>query len=369
MSGSRTETSPSVRGRAREKPAPGRPPDGQEGFALVLAILVLVAVTVIAAAGIVMADSDLKVSVAHRSSVDARHVAAAGLADYLSVHDSPVAADTFVYGQDSAVVSAEQMVSLGDDEGRRMYRLTADGATRMSRSRGLRSIHGLGLFQTGRVHSPGAITSGSGLDVNGNSATVSGNDACAGSDSTLAGVSVPQGGNCDGCGDVADGDPPVDSTAVSGEALLQTTEIDWSGIVGGNVVSPDYTIPGDSWPDFSSIPSDEYPVIYLDTATYDLGPSNGGRGTIIAEGALNMNGSFSWDGLILVGEQLVTDGKQDVRGTVVAALNILLGQSVPTGSLGNGTKSYQFDSCHAEEASQQAFRRIMWEPGTWAESM
>lgn len=63
-----------------------------------------------------------------------------------------------------------------------------------------------------------------------------------------------------------------------------------------------------------------------------------------------MSGGTEWDGIILVGGTFTSNGSNTVRGSLVTGLNVLLGYSVAPSNIGNGTKTYRFDSCNVENA-------------------
>ena len=63
-----------------------------------------------------------------------------------------------------------------------------------------------------------------------------------------------------------------------------------------------------------------------------------------------MNGSTSWDGLILVGNTFTSNGANTVDGALISGLNVLLGDSVAVTSVGNGTKHLNYDSCYLASA-------------------
>ena len=94
-----------------------------------------------------------------------------------------------------------------------------------------------------------------------------------------------------------------------------------------------------------------------------------GQGALIVEGSLTMNGSWDWDGIVLVGDNFTTNGNATVDGAILAGLNTILGESPPDSDLGNGTKNFRFHSCNIMQASQAAFGGLFEIPGTWSESM
>lgn len=203
-------------------------------------------------------------------------------------------------------------------------------------------------WQTGSMQVLSAWTSLTGLRKNGGSGTISGVDAC-GVAPAVGGVAVPTnpGYTQNGGSSVPDGSPDIVDMGTQANANA-TIEIDWAGIVAGTALTPDIVIPGGSWPSFSN--ANYWPVIYVDQAgTYSLpGP---GRGTLIVKNDLTISGSRQWEGIILVGGTLTSNGNNTVEGAVVTGLNVLLGQTVPASDVGNGNKTYRYDSCNVANAA------------------
>jgi hypothetical protein len=110
-------------------------------------------------------------------------------------------------------------------------------------------------------------------------------------------------------------------------------------------------MPAGSWPSSTTF-ANSWPVIYVDQAgTFSL-PSDG-RGTLIVKNDMTISGSKSWNGIILVGGALTSNGNNTVLGAVVTGLNTVLGQSVSDSDIGNGTKTYRYDSCNVANAASK----------------
>jgi type II secretory pathway pseudopilin PulG len=194
-----------------------------------------------------------------------------------------------------------------------------------------------------------AWTSLSGLLKNGGSGTVAGFDNC-GSSSPVAGVAVPDvpGYTQNGGASVPSGSPGILNMGSQVQANAMVG-IDWSTILSGMSLSADVVMPG-TWPSFTN--PDYWPVIYVDQASSFAIPSSG-RGMLIVRNDVTINEGLQWDGIILVGGTFTSNGTNTVSGALVTGLNVLLGQVVPPSNLGNGTKTYRFDSCNVEKAVQK----------------
>ncbi|MGH7506070.1 MAG: hypothetical protein ACRELX_10485, partial [Longimicrobiales bacterium] len=232
------------------------------------------------------------------------------------------------------------------------------------------------FFREGSMQVLAGWTSLSGLVKNGGSGTISGEDNC-GVMPDVAGAAVPtttaigtpgyeQSGG--GGGSVPEGNPPILHPAATPAAMVPMVKIDWDGIVNHNAIVPDLVIPGDSWPSataFSSNPN-YWPVIRLNDPDWSM-PSHGGRGTIIATGNLTIPGNTTFEGIVLVGGMLTSNGNNNVLGATVSALNVMLGIAVPISDVGNGTKTYQYDSCNVAAATSR-FATLVQIPGTWSDN-
>ncbi|MGH7540692.1 MAG: hypothetical protein ACRELC_06820, partial [Gemmatimonadota bacterium] len=162
------------------------------------------------------------------------------------------------------------------------------------------------------------------------------------------------------------GNPAIDSTKTAGQ-MLADLGINWQGMLDGSYAQADFIVSQTGYPNFGTqVASNEWPLILIDQPSYQINPGGSGRGTIVAQGDLVFNGSVDWDGLVLVGGQLTSNGLQHVHGAVVTGLNTQLGQSPSATDLGNGNWDYQYHSCNV----LNALKGIGWpveEPGTWSE--
>lgn len=357
-----------------ERGASPRALDGRGGFALAAVLLVLVGMTALVTGGFLIANGDYRISQYHTAGSRAFQTADAALQDHLGSHRRGHTTVNYSYSSGTATVVGDTLLDIGD--GNVLY-TTVAGATHQPPGGGMaaRSVRVVSMLNDGLFRANAAFTAGSGVHKNGNSGSVNGNDQAlsgdctAGAQPAVAGVATKPGGYTqNGNNPVPTGSPPVDSLQ-SGYQQLLDLGLDWAGIVGGSVIEPDFTIPGDSWPDFSTIDPDWWPVIHITSNSFGLDAGYTGRGTIIADHDLTMNGSFEWDGIVLVGGVLTSDGKQTVEGTTVTALNMLLGQTVASSSIGNGNKAFNYQSCWVRYAAQQFVGGLVPMPGTWSEGM
>ncbi|HUF13754.1 MAG TPA: hypothetical protein VMN78_11685, partial [Longimicrobiales bacterium] len=110
--------------------------------------------------------------------------------------------------------------------------------------------------------------------------------------------------------------------------------------------------------------SNYWPIIMV-TGNYSIPTS--GRGTLIVTGDLTVNGSTKWDGILLVGGTAEADGNNTVRGTIISALNTKLGMTVGVSDVGNGTKTYVYNSCNIANALAR-FGTLVPMQNTWVDN-
>jgi hypothetical protein len=88
------------------------------------------------------------------------------------------------------------------------------------------------------------------------------------------------------------------------------------------------------------------------------------------DGDLTISGSNQWDGVVLVGGKLTSNGNNVTSGTVMAGLNRLIG--IPAGAVDdanlNGTKSYQYNSCSIKKATSSMARYTVMS-NTWMDNV
>jgi len=207
-----------------------------------------------------------------------------------------------------------------------------------------RMVAQLAYWQNGAISVQAGWTSLTGLTKNGGSGTLSGVDAC-GDSATVAGVAVPTtpGYSQSGGSSVPAGNPPVNNLGTQGQAN-GSVKIDWDGIVNGGALTPDITIPSGSWPSFSN-PNYWPTILVIGNGTIPTG-----RGLLVVTGDATIGGSASWDGVILVGNSLTSNGNNTINGAIMTGLNALLGLNPGPNAIGNGNKTFQYNSCSVANA-------------------
>jgi hypothetical protein len=219
----------------------------------------------------------------------------------------------------------------------------------------------------------GALVGLGGISKNG-TGQVSGVDEC-GKKSSVAGVSTPTGEmNLNGNSFTPTGSPPFD-TLNTFSAESASLKLDWAGVKAGTTMQADITVPASAFPDYPQFSADTnyWPVIHVTDLDYTL--PNKGRGLLIIDGDLTINGSDQWDGVILIGGKLISNGNNVMSGTVMTGLNYLL-TGPPSGlknpsvdnSEANGQKSYQYNSCSIDKATSSMARYSII-PNSWMDNV
>lgn len=336
----------------------------RKGVALVLALILIVVLSATAAAALSMVNSERRVIEDQEAAAEAHAMARS-------------AYDQFITNPAGILTGFTPPTWTGPDSARytfsdgyawvRVQRIrpsvSGSSAIYVIRSRAVRTSERPGntplaervfaqyaRYQSGNMPALAAWTSLTGLRKNGGSGTLSGTDNC-GAAPAVAGVTVPNvpGYTQSGGSSVPSGTPPIllMGTQPQANAMIQ---VDWAGIVAGTSLTPDITIPGGSWPSFSN-PA-YWPVIYINQAGSWALPGNG-RGLLVVRNNMTISGSRQWDGIVLVGGTLVSNGNNTVLGAVITGLNVLLGQTVAVSDVGNGTKTYRYDSCKVASAASR----------------
>ena len=252
---------------------------------------------------------------------------------------------------------------------------TGNGTTR----RASRTVGVYVTWSKATMNVMGALVSFSGIIKNGTGA-ISGVDQC-GKDTNVVGINVPleEQVKLNGTAStfVPTGNPPYDTLKTFSQDSA-ATKLDWAGITAGTTMPADINITSTSgsFPTTGTFASDTnyWPIIHVFnrsaswTGTWTL--PNQGRGILIVDGNLNINGSNQWDGVVLVGGQLTSNGNNVTSGTVMAGLNRLIGLSagaVDDADL-NGEKSYMYNSCSVKKATSSMARYTMV-PNTWMDNV
>jgi len=369
------------------------------GFALPLVVVFLVVMSFALAAGLAATAAETSTTTAQRGENRAYVVAEQGLQRFLISRDSLCAlSGSSCLGDPSAATGGQDSVNLTINGGRAvvvarlvrpqigikdtipaLFFVRAIGIDSTSKLRGkdttnaVRSVGLMVQWSTQTMNVTGAWTSLSGLQKQGTAGQIDGNDAC-GHKTAVAGVLVPKGDYSATGGFTPTGNPPLDTTKTLAQLESQIT-IDWNGIINGNAMTYDYVVPPDAFPSDAWFTADtsRWPIIRVHSNNFVL--PNAGRGIIVADSDFTISGSNMWNGVILIGGKLTSNGNNTTSGATVSGLNYLLPGAAQPGqgyindnATANGTKTYVYNSCNVARATQR-LRHYVALANTWIDDI
>jgi hypothetical protein len=327
----------------------------ERGVALGMVLLVTVVLTLVLAAGFAAMSGERRVLANDEIALDAFGLAENGLELFMQKRDSfgfaaapPAASEstrmTFGGGYTDVILTRVRVDAANNRYG---YAIRAHGVSTnpalSGTPQGERTVGEYAIWQVGNMNVLSGWTSLTGINKNGNSGTLTGDDGCN-KVAPVAGVAVPTNPGYTGPPGPVTGNPPVMNLGTQQQAI-QSAKIDWNGILNQKALQFDYVIPPAS---YSSINfTNSWPVIEV-IGDYTL--PGAGQGTLVVTGNLTVTGSNMWQGVILAGGNLISNGNNTVEGAVVSGLNVQFGAVLPQASIGNGTKTYQYNSCNVANA-------------------
>lgn len=355
------------------------------GFALPMTVLLLLVTTGAVITALNQASTERKVLDSETAALEALVLAETALERFNAEGTAWAwqGTDPGFPTMDSGYV---QLADLGEDLGLEGYgevivqRLwvaspVADSALYVVRARGVRTLGGwagapqavrvvtrIGKWKTATIAVASAWTSIAGLEKNGSSGSLDGNDAC-GEKPAVAGVAVPAdpGFIFNGETPPVNGDPPILDIGATPEDAADAVPMDWQALLD---MPADYYVPATPW---ANIDFNTWPTVRVTSPTFTL-PDAGGQGILIAEGDVEISGTYLWKGIVLVGGKLTSNGNNTVSGATISGLNVKLGMSVEHSDVGNGTKTFEYNSCHIASAMQSFGGGVQMLENTWLDN-
>jgi hypothetical protein len=364
-----------------------------------MVVIFLVVLSFALAAGLAATAAEGSVTVAQRGQNRAYTIAEQGLQRFLIARDSLCALNgsatcltdpsSATSGQDSVqfatnggyVVIVSRM--LRPQQGTKdtipaLFFVRSRGVDSTSKLRGgdtttaVRSVGMMVQWSASTMNVTGAWTSLSGLDKQGSAGQIDGNDQC-GRKPAVAGILVPKGDYSTSGGFTPTGNPPLDTSKTLAQ-LEPLVTIDWNGIINGNAMPFDFVVPQNSFPDAAYFAdTTKWPIIRVHANGFVL--PNAGRGIIVADSDFTISGSNMWNGIILIGGKLTSNGNNTTSGATVSGLNYKLpGAQQPAAgyindnATANGTKSYVYNSCNVTRATQR-LRHYVPMADTWIDDI
>lgn len=349
---------------------------GRRGAALPVVILLMVILALSLTAAFTINSNESRVVDNQQEQIEAFALAESGRERYLVDRASfgfvgePAASESIrvVQGGGYAdVVVTRIRVSFGGIPG--LYALRSTGVRTNPRMADVpaatRTVGQIFKWETGNLSVPGAWTSLSGINKNGGSGVFSGVDEC-GMLPAVAGVAVPTapGYTQSGGTSIPVGNPPIKDLGPQ-PASNDSARVDWAGVLNGSSLVPTVTVPPQTFPPSSAFADTSYwPIIKV---TGDLTLPTNGRGVLIVSGNFTIGGGQSWDGILLVGGTVTSNGSTTIRGATISGLNAQLGMAVPVSDIANGTKLFRYNSCLMARALRP-FAGVVPLDNAWADN-
>ncbi|MBM3907571.1 MAG: hypothetical protein FJ363_05755 [Gemmatimonadetes bacterium] len=232
------------------------------------------------------------------------------------------------------------------------------------------TVTALATWLNGTMTVQSALTGYNGTTKSGAAGAISGADECSvasgGTGDTLPAVAVPATASNGGSGYQGStaplvGDPLIQTIGATPAAAAASSPIDWPAIYDGTAIAPTFTsdwqgngFPSQAW--FAANPT-TFPVIFIQNGPPNAGNEfvlgEFGRGMLIVQDDIRLNGNTAgWDGILLVGGRIRTNGSNRVSGATVAGLNTQLGVTSLPSDINdlNGTKAFLYNSCNVSQA-------------------
>lgn len=342
----------------------------ETGFALPLTLFVLTLVTIMLAAVMVQVQTDRRIAESSGDVVESLTIAQSGLQSYMRhyalIDTRPTDGDSLrinVAGGYADVVA--HVVQKPAD--------TLTGIVYLIRSRGrlikptqgadpqaVRLVAQFARWQYGTMNVYAAFAPIN--DFNCTGGNCGGSFLLVGYDQCLARPAVP--GLRAPLGPTSQHGPPwVDPATVQGPssstfASMAFIGIDWAAAMGGGF-SPDYTSLTNlnTWSTYRLMGDQTLAHVH-------------GNGLLVVQGNLRLRELFSWQGVVLVGGQIIFDADTArIEGAVVSGLKAQIGTGAATGGWGpGGTNIFvEYNSCYVAQAfgSLTGFAPV---PGGWMDN-
>ncbi|MDT8368861.1 MAG: hypothetical protein RQ745_06610 [Longimicrobiales bacterium] len=341
------------------------------GFALAVVVFLLFAVAMASATGYTVVSIESAMAIQGEESAEAAQIARAGLERYFGEHlGIPDDTTTYAIGGGTVYITARRMAPVDTADGVWAYRVRAraevsnlSSAVRPATA----TVQQIAWLHEEPVARTAAFTgSYSSISLQGWT-TIEGDDNSFGQCADSGGedihgvghrgslVTAPHPDNPSGPTPDIEGGPDDEFDFGTHAAVVDSAAVRWD-------VLQDPSFPVDyhnTVPDFSSLPTDEFPIVRVSgnlTAT----SSWSGRGVLIIPGSLILGSCcLNWEGLILAGNIRSTSGFWGyffLRGMIIAGLDGT--QDVLSINTSVGPQVY-YDVCSALAASNAL---AWWEP-------
>jgi hypothetical protein len=352
----------------------------RRGSALVIALLLAVVLVAVTGGLALRMGGERRIALDDAAQTDALNAAQSGLQAYFANTsgmprtgtDSTRFDTTITVSGGSAAISVRRVraaVSAGE---RPLYAVISRGTSTRYRPSAATPSAEQAIVQfaefAGGTFVPGAaLTSLAGVNKSGASGQLNGNDAC-GVKPPVPGVAVPNGGYSGSTAPIS-GSTGSSPQGIGTEGTAGTAKdnvpLDWATIRAPSGLPYDKIYPSglgtgqrSDWNAFYPEPTmTNWPITLIQgDATFSGNSWNRGRGILVVTGTLRINGSWYHDGLVLVGNDIDSNGGNTFNGSVITGLNV----KIPGAGFGSddvvaddplsGTKSFRYNSCILDSA-------------------
>lgn len=328
----------------------------RSGFALPLALLLVVLMTVLAASSLAFVGAEQRSAGTQLAQVGAVAVARSGMEQYLAERATvvaPAAAEsarvTFANGYADVLVSRVHDGAVAG--GPHVYLVRSHGVMTDSMSGRIlaeRTVAQYARWQDSTMNVLAAWTSYTGISKPDGLGLIDGDDAC-GARAAVAGAAVPAVPGLTQAGasaSIARGTPPVltltPGAPPTGLSVLSIGSMVADGAIPGaiNLAHADWPEPSE-WADPAFWPT----LIAPDGFTL----TENGRGVLIVAGDLTVTSTRSWSGVLLVGGNVIVTGNFTVDGAIISGVSLAGVTSSPS-MAGAGNVAYRYNSCAVAKA-------------------
>ena len=345
--------------------------DDRGGFAFAFVVLVLFVIGVLGSAGYTVVKNEADLALGTDDAMEASAVARAGLARYFGEHlGIPDDTASYAIGSGTAEVSARFIAEFDPTNEIDLYLVTSVGSVadgRFENTPATRTIRQYAYLQREPIARQAVMqTSYSNVTIQ-YYYFIDGDDysggTCAESGENVYGVGHRGSFST---GYFSYGGSSVDGSPSASAKLYNTWQeaYDSVGLRWDVLTDPDFPIEYDqTFPNFYTLPADEYPVIRT-TTNFTATSSHSGRGVLIVPGTLTIGSSFSWDGIILAGSVGDTSWKVwSVYGMMIVGMN-----NADATLTWSGIPILYYDVCSAISASNslawfEPIEGSAWEEG------
>jgi hypothetical protein len=326
--------------------------ESQRGFALPFTLFLVTLITLMLAVSFTRSSTEVNIADSSDATVLAHAIAQGGLGAYLSdtMSARPSPTDSFRYNQPGGYAWVKP------GELQKHQDTLANPIVYVIRSRGIvidpllgsapqaeATVVQMARWQSGGMTVTGLFTSDAGIERVSGAFTVEAWDHCAAGLADIYQLLAPPT-----LPSITGGASGLGSSSNAALRASVYNGIDWASVTNGSFPADYYSIQLND----TTFPSQ---LVYGNATI--AGPDNG-SGLLMVTGSLRITSSVTqtsgedvdWDGVILVGDNLVSTANFfDVNGVIITGLNAMFGAVRPD-TLAGGDADFVYDSCNVDRS-------------------